>query len=259
MKSKFEQLKNYLENLEKQGLCLAFSGGIDSALLLFLCKDMNINAVTFNAVFQTDEELNFTKDFCNKLGVKHEIITFDPLENDILVNNPKDRCYHCKKRFFSKIKDYAGKNNIKYVIDGTNYDDLHVYRPGLRSLDELGIISPFAEFEITKQEIRDYAKHSGLSIFDKPSTPCIATRFPYNTKLDKEKIEKVKNAERILKYNGFENNRVRLHNDIVRIEIPLSEFEMFMLKRDNLINELKKMNIKYLTLDLEGLRSGSMD
>ena len=259
MRNKFEQLKFNLQNLEKQGLCLAFSGGIDSALLLFTCKDMNITAVTLHSVFQTDEELYFTKDFCNRLGVRHDVVTFNPLEDDILVNNPVDRCYHCKKIFFTKIKDFAQNNNLKYILDGTNYDDLRVYRPGLKALKELDIISPFAKFQITKQEIREYAKLCGLTIYNKPSAPCIATRFPYNTRLDKNSIEKIKSAEKILKTIGFENNRVRLHNDIARIEIPPDEFNSFTEKRVQIINELKKLDIQYLTLDIEGIRSGSMD
>src|SRR5574344_2039128 len=123
MPDKFENLQKYLNTLDKQGICLAFSGGIDSTLLLYLCKGLNITAVTFKSVFQTEEEINSTIELCKKYNAKQEIIEFYPLENPILINNPKDRCYHCKKSFFTKLKEFAG---FQVVIDGTNFDDLSV-------------------------------------------------------------------------------------------------------------------------------------
>lgn len=257
--SKFDSLNEYLQSLEKQGICLAFSGGIDSALLLFLCRSLNVTAVTFSSEFQTSEEIEFTKEFCAKYSVRQEIITLKQLDDEVLVNNPKDRCYYCKKKFFTKIKNYAIAHNLKNVIDGTNYDDLHTFRPGLRALKELDIISPFAMFEITKDEIRSYAKSVGLDIYAKTSTPCIATRFPYGTHLEIDMIEKIKHAEKILAGYGFSENRVRQHNDITRIEIPVNCFENFIEKSQDLTSELKSLGLKYITLDIEGLRRGSMD
>lgn len=256
MQNKFEQLKIYLSDLEKQGVYLAFSGGIDSTLLLWLCKDLNVTAVTFNSVFQTEEEIAQTSKICKNYGVKQKIIEYYPLGNGVLKNNPQDRCYHCKKLFFSKLSELANGHNI---IDGTNYDDLSVYRPGIKALKELGIISPFAKFGITKQEIRDYAKECGIDIFDKPSTPCLATRFPYGAELTPEKLRLVEHGEKILKDLGFSCCRLRLHNDIARIEIPQSDFTQFLSAKDDIINALKTSGITYITLDLEGFRSGSMD
>ena len=256
MQNKFEQLKIYLLDLGKQGLYLAFSGGIDSTLLLWLCKDLNVTAVTFNSVFQTEEEIAQTRKICKNYGVKQKIIEYYPLGNSVLKNNPQDRCYHCKKLFFSKLSEFANGHNI---IDGTNYDDLSVYRPGIKALKELGIISPFAKFGITKQEIRDYAKECGIDIFDKPSTPCLATRFPYGAELTPEKLRLVEHGEKILKDLGFSCCRLRLHNDIARIEIPQSDFTQFLSAKDDIINALKTSGITYITLDLEGFRSGSMD
>ena len=256
MQNKFEQLKIYLSDLEKQGLYLAFSGGIDSTLLLWLCKDLNVTAVTFNSVFQTEEEIAQTSKICKNYGVKQKIIEYYPLGNGVLKNNPQDRCYHCKKLLFSKLSEFANGHNI---IDGTNYDDLSVYRPGIKALEELGIISPFAKFGITKQEIRDYAKECGIDIFDKPSTPCLATRFPYGAELTPEKLRLVEHGEKILKDLGFSCCRLRLHNDIARIEIPQSDFTQFLSAKDDIINALKTSGITYITLDLEGFRSGSMD
>ena len=252
---KFDELNKYLTNLNEQGICLAFSGGIDSTLLLYLCKNLNILAVTFNSILQTDEELDLTKDLCKKYGVNQKIITLNPLENEYLVQNPKDRCYVCKKMFFTEIKKAAEENNLLNIIDGTNFDDLHTFRPGLKALEELGVISPLAKFEITKSEIREYAKNCGIEIYDKPSTPCLATRFPYDTILEPEMINKTKKAEKILHNYGFTEVRARQNGCVTRIELPKEDFEKFLTKKETITKELKSLGLKYITLDLEGLRS----
>lgn len=143
------------------------------------------------------------------------------------------------------------------MLDGTNFDDLKVYRPELKALKELGIISPFAKFEITKQEIREYAKQCGLEIYDKPSTPCLATRFPYGERLTCERIKMAEEGERILKNYGFKNCRLRFHGDIARIEV--TDFAKFLELKNSIVKDLKNLGFRYITLDLEGLRSGSMD
>lgn len=257
--NKFEKLNKYLHTLAKQGICLAFSGGIDSALLLILCKDLNITAITLQSELQTEEEINFTTDFCKKYNVSHKIITFNPLGDKELVINPKDRCYYCKRLFFQKIKEFATTKNITNIIDGTNFDDLNTYRPGLKALQELGIISPFALFKITKKEIRTYAQNLGLNIHNKPSTPCIATRFPYNTPLNTEAIERVKKGEKYLRGLGFTENRLRIHHNIARIEIPSEKFTKFLECRNEITENFKRLGFSYITLDIEGFRSGSMD
>lgn len=259
MLNKFSNLEKFLKTKEKQGICLAFSGGIDSTLLLYICKDMNITAVTFDSDFQSRDEILQTQELCCNFGVKQKIISVKALKNPLLVNNPKDRCYHCKKMLFSELKKYAEENNLKYLIDGTNFDDLSVYRPGLQALKEMSVSSPLAKFEITKSEIREYAKQIGIPNYGKPPMPCLATRFPYGTKLETTKIAIAENGEKILKSMGFENNRFRIHEDIIRIEIPKDEFNLLLGKKDLLLQELQKFGIKYITLDLEGLRSGSMD
>ena len=256
MKEKFDKLKQYLRELDKQGLCLAFSGGIDSCALLYLCKDLNVIAVTFKSIFQTEQEINEAKEFCNFYGIKQKIIEYYPLENNIIRNNPKDRCYHCKKLIFSELKRYAGN---KIIIDGTNADDTKTYRPGLKALKELGIYSPFADFGITKKEIIDFSKEESIKNYAKPSSPCIATRFPYNTLLNEELIEKKKKGEEIIKNFGFTNCRFRIHDNIARIEINQEEIEKFIRYRKDILNKLKVLDIKYITLDLECLRNGSMD
>lgn len=235
------------------------TGGIDSTLLLYLCRGMNILALTFNSDFQTEEEIKLTKDLCEKYAVEQIIIEQSVFDNSIVLSNPKDRCYHCKKFLFEKAIEAAKVRGLKNLIDGTNFDDLGVYRPGRRALAELGVISPFVKFEITKKEIRDYAKESGIEIFNKPSSPCLATRFPYGEKLTAERLKVVAKGEQILKKFGFECCRLRMHSGIGRIEIQPEYFGKFLQRRKELIIELKKIGIKYLTLDIEGFRSGSMD
>ena len=256
MREKFRELQDYLSKMSKQGLCLAYSGGIDSCVLLYLCKDLDVVAVTFKSLLQDDEEIAFACDLCKTYKVEHKIVEYYPLDDPFIKNNPKDRCYYCKKMFFSKIIDFA---NNRVVIDGTNADDLKVFRPGIKALKELKIHPPFAEFEITKQEIRDFAKHCGIKIYNKPSTPCFATRFPYNTLLCETLINKAKEGEKILKYYGFSDCRFRIHNDIARIEIPLCEINKFIGLREKILIKLKSLNLKYYTLDIEGLRIASMD
>ncbi len=259
MNNKFKLLKSELIKMAEHGICLAFSGGVDSSLLLYLCKNLNITAVTFKTLFLTDDEINNTIKITEKYSVKHIILEVNPLDNENIINNPPDRCYHCKYALFSRLKDFCAKNNIKYIIDGTNADDLNTYRPGLKALKELDIISPFAKFNITKEEIRNFAKELELEFYNKPAVPCIATRFPYNTRLEDKKIETVKQGENILKKYGFSALRVRMHADIARIEVPKEDFDKLLKLSDSIIEKFKKIGFNYITLDLEGLRSGSMD
>ena len=160
---------------------------------------------------------------------------------------------------FSKIKEFADTNKYEYIIDGTNFDDINTFRPGLRANEELKIISPFKEFKITKNEIRKYLENIDLILSKKPSSPCLATRFPYNTKLEEKSLKTIEKLEKYLYLKGFKNNRIRLHNDIARIEIPKKDFNKFIKLNSIITKRFKQKNIKYITLDIEGLRTGSMD
>ncbi len=167
---------------------------------MYICKDLNLVAVTFKSVFQTNEEVENAINICNYYGVRHKVIEYNPLEDKIIKNNPKDRCYHCKKLIYSRLKEFA-KN--KFIIDGTNANDLKEFRPGIKALRELGISSPLAEFGISKEEIREFARISGVKIYNKPSSPCLATRFPYNTLLCEKDLNLAGDGEKIIRDYGF--------------------------------------------------------
>ncbi len=261
------KIKNYLLKLSADGIALAFSGGVDSSLLLAILsqlnkeKPFNLAALTMHTILQNDDEIQEAIEFAKKYGVKQEIFTFNPFSLEEVKNNHIDRCYWCKKAIFQHFVDYAKQNNIKYIIDGTNFDDLKEYRPGRKALKELGIISPLAELKITKSQIRQISAELGLSTASKPSVPCLATRFEYNTLLDDKKIKMVYNGEKFIKsiFPEIKNLRLRVHNNLARIEISKEFIPEFSKKYDIVSNELKKLGFDYITLDLEGFRSGSHD
>ncbi len=259
MEQLFATLDKKLHTLSLDGLCIAFSGGVDSALLLFLAKKYRVHAITFASIFQSEAEILFCKDFCEEYGIAHTVLSFDPLAHANIATNPKDRCYHCKRLIFENTLAFAHDNNIQHVLDGTNFDDLSAYRPGLKALNELGIISPFAACGITKKHIRKKAQALGLSVHNKPSTPCFATRFPYGQQLHKHDIELIIRVEDILYAHGFAEHRARLHADILRIEIPKESFDVFYAQQTSITEHIKSLGIRYICLDLEGLRRGSMD
>ncbi|WP_416198386.1 MAG: ATP-dependent sacrificial sulfur transferase LarE [Sporanaerobacter sp.] len=265
MEDKYMILQKEISKLVEEGACVAFSGGVDSSLILKMACDASekynkkIYAVTFNTRLHPMEDINISREVAKSMGAIHKIIDIDEFENEKILTNPIDRCYQCKKYLFEKLLEFAEKNDIKYILDGTNADDLKEYRPGIKALKELGIISPLAKLDITKKEVRQMAKDLNVSVATRPSAPCLATRLPYNTNISFELLNKIEKAEAYIKKLGFVVVRVRVHGDIVRIEIEKEEFLRFLDKKDLIINYLKDLGFVYITLDLEGFRSGSMD
>lgn len=263
--NKMKQLKYILEKYTLQDCIVAFSGGVDSALLLKMTcaaavrHGKKVYAVTMQTRLHPIEEIAHAKAVAEEIGADHVVITVDELEEAGIEKNPTDRCYRCKKYLFARILEKAKELQVGHVLEGTNADDLQMYRPGLKALRELGIHSPLAEAGLTKGDVRKLSKEYGLSVSERPAMPCLATRFPYGTRLSYEEMERVEKGEAYLRARGFYNVRLRIHGDIVRMEVDEQSLERVIQERKEMISYLKELGFGYITLDLEGFRSGSMD
>ncbi len=248
-----------------EGLAIAFSGGVDSSLLLRIACEVGakhhkpVLAVTFETKLHPHGDLSEAKQLAECFGALHKTIEVDEFADPEIMNNPIDRCYRCKTLLFNTFLSYAHQEGYHYLMDGTNYDDLKVYRPGRKALSELGIHSPLMENQVTKAMIRALSADLGIPTSDKPSAPCLATRLPYGARLDFELLSRLDQGEQYLKGFGFYNVRLRLHGDILRIELDKKDFEKLLRHQEELLIKLKELGFLYITLDLEGFRSGSMD
>lgn len=244
---------------------VAFSGGVDSSLLLKLACDAAaesgkmVYAATVKTRLHPLAELEEAAEICAQMGARHILLTVDELKEAGITDNPVDRCYRCKRHLFRQMLAKAAELGVTTLLEGTNEDDLHVYRPGIRALEELAVISPLAQAALTKQEVRELAGEYGLSVATKPAAPCLATRFPYGTILTHEKMRQVEKGEAFLKGLGLRNVRLRVHGEIARIEVDRQAFPELMEHREEILSHLKDLGYHYITLDLEGFRSGSMD
>lgn len=263
MEEKLEKLKEFLKKLEK--VAIAFSGGLDSSFLLKVAKDVlseNVVAITLVSPLFPKEEIKEAKNFAKLINVRHILIEdYTILEKDSFTKNTPERCYICKKYNFQKIIEIAKENNIKYVLDGSNADDLNDYRPGRKALKELNILSPLLEFGFTKKEIRELSKKLLLPTYNKPSLACLATRIPYGEKIDLEKLKRIEEGEKVIRKLGFCQVRLRDHGDIARIEIDPENFPLILEEKikQEIINTLKNLGYKFITIDLEGYKTGSMN
>jgi uncharacterized protein len=241
---------------------VAFSGGVDSAVLLAAaCKAAGVgkvHAVTMQTPFHSPREPEAAAALAGEMGAIHRVITLEELD-PALLQNPVDRCYRCKGWVFTTIQAYAAEHGLAAVLDGTNADDLGEYRPGLRALKELGIVSPLARLGISKAAVREMAAAQGISVAKKPSAPCLATRFPYDTPLQVEKLRVVDGLESYLKSLGPQTLRVRVYGDTLRLEVLPEDFSILLEKRVEIAAKAREAGFLYTTLDLEGFRSGSMD
>ena len=262
---KKQKLIEFVDRLTQKNTFLAYSGGVDSALLLYLLQHLSlknhtqVTAVYFETQLAPSKDRQQAERFANELGSTLEIIKINEFALKEVTANSKDRCYHCKKHLFSTLTKLAHDRSVETVLDGTNWDDLQCYRPGQQAAHELGIVSPLALCHMTKQDIRLFLSQEKLSVAHRPSSPCLATRIPYGEFLTKEKIEKIQKAEDFLKTFGFFNIRVRLHQRIARIEVDRKDFDLLLQHSEEIINKLKTLGFTYITLDIEGFRSGSMD
>ncbi len=243
-------------------VAIAFSGGVDSSYLVAIAHKVlgnNALAITIKTEFMSNTELNDTIDLAKQLKINHIVIYLNVLRNIQIINNSEQRCFFCKNAMFIQLKNIANESNITNIIDGTNIDDLKEFRPGLKALTSLGVISPLIEVELSKEEIRSLSRRLKLSTWDKPSQSCIATRIPYNNIITLDKLHQLEKAEDFIKNLGIKQFRVRHHDNIARIEVSPKDFDTILLNHDKIVSFFYELGFIYTTMDLQGYRPGSLN
>jgi uncharacterized protein len=262
LQQKFEKLKQILKEVESGAV--AYSGGVDSTFLIKVAYDVlgdKVIAVTATSSTYPIREYNEAKKYIKKFGAKHITIESEELEIEGFAKNPVNRCYFCKTELFTKVRAEANKFGFKNVMDGSNFDDTSDFRPGMKAAKEQGVISPLKMAGLTKRDIRELSKQLNIPTWNKPSFACLSSRFPYGKEITVEKLTMVDKAEQFLMDMGFKQLRVRHHDEIARIEVdPDERVRFFDLEiMDKIGNEFKKIGFKYVTLDIIGYRTGSMN
>ncbi|MFX1378030.1 MAG: ATP-dependent sacrificial sulfur transferase LarE [Promethearchaeota archaeon] len=262
LNSKLEALTAFLKDKK---IIVAFSGGVDSSLLAFLSKKYAKDTllITEASILYPEEEIEEASQFAQKYGINHMIIERDPLQDPDFQCNPSNRCYICKMGLYTDILAIRNSKNFDLILDGSNMDDLSDYRPGMQALKELNILTPYIEYKINKKEIREISKHFNLNVQSKPSMACFSSRIPYGQKISQDKLIMIRDAEKFLK-NSFnlKQLRVRLHEpNLARIEFLIEDLTKILTTNNlNLIKKrFKELGFTYITIDLEGFRSGSMN
>lgn len=263
-----ERLEALKELIASYGsVAVAYSGGVDSTFLAVVAHDVlgnNMLAVTSAGRVVPQRDIDRTRSFCAERGIAHEVVVFDELEVPGFKENPKDRCYHCKKALFAQMLEAAKRRGITRLVDGSNKDDEGDYRPGLRALGELQIGSPLREVGMTKAQIRELSHAMGLPTWDMPSAACLASRFAYGEVITELKLRRVEQAEDLLHSMGFVQLRVRCHGangELARIEVDANEIARLAepALREEVVAKLTELGFKYVSLDLTGFRSGAMN
>ena len=258
---KFDNLISKLKSLEN--IAVAFSGGVDSAFLLAAAKIAvgdNVVGITIDSPALPRYELEDARAIANQIGVKHVVVKSDEIEAEVK-SNPVNRCYFCKKIEFGSIIEEARQLGIKYVLDGSNADDIKDYRPGMQATTELRVLSPLLEAQMTKNEIREFSKALNLPTWDKPAYACLFSRIPYGQEIKLEDLEKIEKSEKYFIDKGFRTIRVRCHTDLARIEVAANDRAKLMEEplASDIAKTLKSFGFKYVTIDIQGYRMGSFN
>lgn len=262
LQEKLTRLEEYIRGLGS--LAVGFSGGVDSSLLLVVAANVlgdKAMAITGVDASIPERELKEAKEFCKEREIRHIICKVNPMKEESYRHNSPDRCYFCKHGIFTEIKKIAAENGIEYVAEGSNMDDLGDYRPGLKAVEELSVKSPLREAGLTKQDIREISKALGLPTWSKPAYACLASRFVYGEEITEEKLHMLVQAEQFLIEQGFLEERVRIHGNIARIEVPAKDIERLASEeiREAVYEKFKALGFMFVTIDMKGYKMGSMN
>jgi pyridinium-3,5-biscarboxylic acid mononucleotide sulfurtransferase len=262
LKKKYSILQQNIKKLSSA--VVAFSGGVDSTLLLKICKDeLKENAYAIMGVTQTmpEEERNMALQLARSIGVEPILIETQELNSKVFCANPDDRCYHCKSLIFGSFQKYLEEKNLYNLLDGSNINDLSDYRPGKKALEELNVISPFIEAGFTKNEIRELSKQLDLPTWDKEALACLATRIAFGDEITAEKLDMINKAEKFLRDKGFTYVRARIQKNQLRIETSIEQLPVLFEDemRKEVVKYMKELGFKFVTIDMEGYRMGSMN
>jgi len=262
LQEKYQQLQAIFREMDRT--LIAYSGGVDSALVVKVAFDVlgdRVLAVTAISPSLLPEELVEAEEQAQAMGILHEIVETQEMENPNYTSNPINRCYFCKSELHDTLKPLALERGYPYVVDGVNADDLRDYRPGIQAAKERGVRSPLAEVGFSKAEVRELSKQLGLSWWDKPAQPCLSSRFPYGEEITLEKLQRVGRAEIYLRKLGYRNLRVRSEGETARIELPPEKIQEFVVNTDlsQVVKAFQDYGFTYVTLDLEGYRSGKLN